>query len=75
MNRLLVRIMLAMLVVPIAAMVYFVSIVLFMDAIWGPFAFLWSGVVTALFVAVVGYGFTDLSVTGEGESQGFGRLR
>jgi uncharacterized paraquat-inducible protein A len=53
MNRLLVRVLLAILLVPTAAMVYLVSAIIFLETLLDTFAFIWAGAVTALFVAAV----------------------
>lgn len=51
MSRLLVRLLLAMVVVPTAVVVYFVSFILFESQISLFFAFIWSGAFTWLFAA------------------------
>lgn len=51
MTRLVVRLVLSNLVVPIAGLIYFVAFIGFINMLRDGFTFLWSGIVTAVFVA------------------------
>jgi len=51
MNRLLVRVVLATLVVPVAAIAYAVTFILFEGTLRAFWAFLWSGAIVSVFVA------------------------